>query len=189
MSPAVFNGNWPQSKEPARQPASTATAPTAGVGRTYQGQRHKRPQALRSPIQGLFYGFPPRVTGSGRVQNPSPTRSPTPLGRSNSIRADQGQAPIAQQAIDVGSIAQTGSGVTINAPLSATVTGARAFTISQNFKAGTGAVIMGGPGRSIGDNVSIGAGEVVDGSSLGSGTTVGLERICSTRTFPANSNI
>ena len=95
------------------------------------------------------------------------------LGRSNSIRADQGQPPIAAQQINIGSIAQTGFGVTISAPLIATKTGAPPFSIGQNFRADTGAVILGGPGLSIGDNVSIGAGAVVDGSSLGSGTTVG----------------
>ena len=65
------------------------------------------------------------------------------LGRANSIRADEGQP------ITIGSIGHTGLHVTINSPLGGTL------TIGQDFHAGTGAVILGGPGvnAKLGDNV------------------------------------
>ncbi len=55
------------------------------------------------------------------------------LGRANAIRADEGQP------ITIGSIAHTGSHVTINSPLGGTL------AIGNNFRAGTRAVILGGP--------------------------------------------
>lgn len=176
----VFNGNLAAVEGAGRQPPATgSTAP--GVGPTFLSHRQDQ-------VQGLLYGFRARATGrvvfktrAGQVAHR--------LGRSNSIRADQGQTPIAAQTINIGSIAQTGFGVTISAPLSATAAGAPAFTIGQNFQADTGAVILGGPGRSIGNDVSIGAGAVVDGSSLGSGTTVGAGAYLLNSPFPAGSNI
>jgi len=161
----VFNGNLAAVEGAGQQPGSpTAATPFLPPGRGPTFLSHRKDQ-----VQGLLRGFRARATGrvvfmtrAGQVAHS--------LGRSNSIRADQGQPPIAAQQINIGSIAQTGSGVTISAPLSGT---GAAFTIGQNFQAATGAVIMGAPGLIIGDNVSIGAGAVVDGSSLGSGTTVG----------------
>jgi len=178
----VNNGNLAAVEGAGLQPPVSSTA--AAVGPTFlsphQGQ-----------VQGLLRGFRARATGrvvfmtrAGQVAHR--------LGRSNSIRADQGQPPIAAQQINIGSIAQTGSGVTISAPLSAPPpppTTTPPFTIGQNFQADTGAVILGGPGLSIGDNVSIGAGAVVDGSSLGSGTTVGAGAYVLNSTFLAGSTI
>ena len=75
--------------------------------------------------------------------------------------------------------------MTINSPLGGQL------TIGQNFVAGNGATILGGNNVKavIGDNVSIGAGAVVDRSSLGSGTTVGNRAYVFESTFPAGSNI
>ena len=75
--------------------------------------------------------------------------------------------------------------MTINSPLGGQL------TIGQNFVAGNGATILsGGTVKAvIGDNVSIGAGAVVDRSSLGSGTTVGNRAYVFESTFPAGSNI
>ena len=168
----VFNGNLAAVEGAGQQPGSpTAATPflPPGRGPTYFSHRHDQ-------VQGLLRSFRARATGRVVFKTRAGQLAHR-LGRSNSIRADQGQPPIAAQQINIGSIAHTGFGVTISAPLSGTQTGASSgtssFTIGQNFQAGTGAVILGGPGRSIGDNVSIDAGAVVDGSSLRSGTTVG----------------
>ena len=180
----VFNGNLAAVEGAGQQPGSpTAATPFLPPGR---GPTFRSPH--QGQVQGLLYGFRARATGrvvfmtrAGQVAHR--------LGRSNSIRADQGQPPIAAQQINIGSITQTGFGVTISAPLSATRTSAPPFTIGQNFQADTGAVILGGPGRSIGNNVSIGAGAVVDGSSLGSDSTVGAGAYLLNSPFPAGSNI
>ena len=177
----VFNGNLAAVEGAGQQPGS-ATAATPFLP---PGLRTGVPLAPPRSGPGTLARLPRPGDRSGRVHDPSrPGRSQT--GRSNSIRADQGQPPIAQQTINIGSIAQTGFGVTISAPLSATADGrvAPAFSIGQNFQADTGAVILGGPGRSIGNNVSIGAGAVVDGSSLGSGTTVGAGAYLLNSTVP-----
>jgi len=172
----VNNGNLAAVEGAGLQPPVSSTA--AAVGPTFlsphQGQ-----------VQGLLRGFRARATGrvvfmtrAGQVAHS--------LGRSNSIRADQGLPKNVVQPINIGSIAQTGFGVTISAPLSGTGT---TFKIGQNFRADTGAVIMGAPGLIIGGNVSIGAGAVVDGSSLGSGTTVGAGAYVLNSTFLAGSTI
>ena len=111
----VFNGNLAAVEGAGQQPGSaTAATPSASghVGPTFLSHRHDQ-------VQGLLYGFRARATGrvvfmtrAGQVAHS--------LGRSNSIRADQGQPPIARSTINIGSIAQTGFGVTISAPLSAT---------------------------------------------------------------------
>jgi carbonic anhydrase/acetyltransferase-like protein (isoleucine patch superfamily) len=101
------------------------------------------------------------------------------LGHANAIRADEGQ-PIA-----IGSIARTGSRVTINSPLGGTL------SIGQNFQADTGAVILGGPNvnANIGDDVTIGAGAVLDRTSLGSGSSVGPRAYLANSSFPPNTVI
>jgi carbonic anhydrase/acetyltransferase-like protein (isoleucine patch superfamily) len=174
----VFNGNLAAVEGAGQQPGSATPATpfvtpgaAAGVqpflppgrGPTFLSHRHDQ-------VQGLLRGFRARATGRDVFVTQQAGHVAHRLGRSNSIRADQGQPPIAAQQINIGSIAQTGFGVTISAPLKGTGT---TFTINQNFRADTGAVIIGAPGLRIGDNVSIGAGAVVDGSSLRSGTTVG----------------
>jgi carbonic anhydrase/acetyltransferase-like protein (isoleucine patch superfamily) len=97
------------------------------------------------------------------------------LGRANSIRADQGQP------IQIGSIAHTGEFVAINSPLGGTL------TIGRNFRAGSHAVILGGPNvkAQLGDDVTIGSGAVLDRTSLGSASTVGPDAYLLNSTFPA----
>ena len=101
------------------------------------------------------------------------------LGRSNSIRADMGET------ISIGSIGQTGRGVSINSP-------GGQVTIGTNFAAGNNATILGGSSTVkvlIGDNVTIGSGAVVSGTSLGSGSTVGDRAYLLNSTFPAGTQI
>jgi hypothetical protein len=168
----VNNGYLAVIEGAGQQPAPPGAGPT--FPSPHQGQ-----------VQGLLYGFRARATGRVvfRIRASQVAHS---LGRSNSIRADQGLPNNVVQPINIGLIAQTGFGVTISAPLSGT---GESFTIGQNFQADTGAVILGGPGRIIGDNVSIGPGAVVDGSSLGSGSTIGAGAYLLNSKLPAGSNI
>ena len=135
-----------------------------------------------SPRQGLvasiLRNFPARITGEVIV-NMRAHELAQKLGRANAIRADEGQ-PIA-----IGSIARTGSRVTINSPLGGTL------TIGQDFRAGDNSVILSGPGVNaiIGDDVKIGAGAVVSQTSLGSNSVVGAGAYVMSSTFQANTVI
>jgi carbonic anhydrase/acetyltransferase-like protein (isoleucine patch superfamily) len=122
--------------------------------------------------------FPARISGQVII-NMRMFQAASRMGRANAFRADQGQP------ITIGSIASTGSRVTINSPLGGTL------TIGNDFRAGQGAVILGGANYNakLGDHVSIGAGAVVDRTSLGSNSTVGAGAYLLESTFPANSVI
>ncbi len=152
-------------------------------GQSYiSGSKKVGPQFLtpqRGLIGSLLDNFPARVVGEVEFQDQRAWQVALHLGRANSIRADEGQP------ISIDSIGHTGLHVTINSPLGGTL------TIGQDFRAGTGAVILGGPGVNarIGDNVTVGPGAVLDRSSLGSGSTVGKGAYLQTSTFPANSFI
>jgi carbonic anhydrase/acetyltransferase-like protein (isoleucine patch superfamily) len=129
-------------------------------------------------IGSLLFNFPARVIGPASFDQRA-WQVATKLGRANSIRADEGQP------ITIGSIQHTGPHVSISSPLGGTL------TVGQDFRAGTDAVILGGPGVNsvIGDHVSIGAGAVVTTTSLGSGSTVGANAFLQNSTFPANTVI
>jgi carbonic anhydrase/acetyltransferase-like protein (isoleucine patch superfamily) len=170
----VDNGNLATIEGAGSQPGS----PTASTPYLPPGTGPRFPSPHQGLVPGLLYGFRARVTGAAAFQSRAASIAHH-LGRSNSIRADQGQP------ITIGSIGQTGNGVTINSPLGGQL------TIGQNFVAANGATILGGNNVKavIGDNVYIGAGAVVDRSSLGSGATVGNRAYVSQSTFPAGSNI
>src|SRR5262249_36520259 len=125
-----------------------------------------------------LYNFPARIIGQVIFEMKA-GRLVGHLGWANAIRADEGQP------ITIGSIVGTGSHVTINSPLGGTL------TIGHNFRAGKRPVILGGPNvnAGIGDHVTIGAGAVLDRTSLGSGSTVGPGAYLLNSTFPANSVI
>ena len=61
--------------------------------------------------------------------------------------------------------------------------------IGQNFRADSNAVILGGPGAKIGDNVSIGQGAVVANSSIGAGATIGAGAYVANALVPAGAVI
>jgi carbonic anhydrase/acetyltransferase-like protein (isoleucine patch superfamily) len=171
----VFNGNLATITGSNSQPGS----PTASTSYLPPGSGPKYPTPHRGLAQGLLSGFTARVTGGTKFDQRA-KHVQSALGRRNSIRADQGQP------ITVGSIAQTGKSVTINSPEGGSL------TIGQRFAAAAGAVILGGTSAKpavIGDDVTIGAGAVVDRSSLGSGTTVGALAYVLNSTFPAGTNI
>jgi carbonic anhydrase/acetyltransferase-like protein (isoleucine patch superfamily) len=135
-----------------------------------------------SPHQGLVASvlstFPARITGGVQIGMQA-WQAAFHLGRANAIRADQGQP------IVIGSIAHTGSHVTINSPLGGQL------SIGQKFRAGNGAVILSGPSvnAKIGDDVKIGAGAVVSQTSLGSNSSVGAGAYVMSSTFPSNTVI
>jgi carbonic anhydrase/acetyltransferase-like protein (isoleucine patch superfamily) len=170
----INNGNLATIEGANSQPGS----PTASTAFLPPGTGPKFPSPHQGLIQGHLFGFRARVTGAAIFHSRAKDVAHS-LGRGNSIRADQGQP------ITIGSIGQTGIGVTINSPLGGQL------TIGQNFMAGNGAIILSGNNVKavIGDNVSIGSGAVVDRSSLGSGSTVGDRAYVFNSTFPAGTNI
>lgn len=89
------------------------------------------------------------------------------LGRSNSIRADEGQP------ISIGSINQTGDFLTIRSPLAGSV------TIGREFRAGNQVVILGGPAAStrLGDRITVNDGAIIEQSTIGDGSTLGARSV------------
>ena len=170
----IFNGNLRVIEGAGQQPGS----PTATTAFLPPGVGPKFPSPHQGLVSGNLNTFRARVTG-GAVFHARARDIAHHLGRSNSIRADQGQP------ITIGSIGQTGSGVTIDSP------GGGQLTIGQNLVVGNNATILGDATTKtvIGDNVSIGNGAVLDGTSLGSGTTVGDRAYLKDSTFPAGTNI
>jgi carbonic anhydrase/acetyltransferase-like protein (isoleucine patch superfamily) len=154
-------------------------------GPTYVAGTKSASPEFPTPHKGLdsavvySYNFAGRMIGAVTFTTQRPTRLLHYLGRANSIRADVGQP------FTIASIAHTGLHVTITAPAGGSL------TIGSGFRAGSDAVILGEPGAkaTIGDLVSIGPGAVVDGSSLGSGSTVGANAYLLNSTFPANIQI
>jgi carbonic anhydrase/acetyltransferase-like protein (isoleucine patch superfamily) len=170
----VNNGNLATVEGTSPQPGS----PSASTAFLPPGTSPSFPSPHRGLVQASLFGFRARSTGGAMFHSRAGVVTHH-LGRSNSIRADQGQP------ITIGSIAGTGDGVTINSPLGGSV------TIGQNFTANSGATILGGSGVKvvIGDNVFIGSGAVLDRTSFGSGSTVGPRAYLLNSTFPAGTNI
>jgi carbonic anhydrase/acetyltransferase-like protein (isoleucine patch superfamily) len=160
-------------------PAVEGAGPQPGTANA-SFEPNSRPPAFAGPhgvlIQAALFNFPARMTGQANFHARAGQVAHN-LGRSNAIRADQGQP------ITFGSAPQTGAAVTVNSPLGGTV------AIGQNLQAQAGSVILGGANvtMTVGNNVTIGAGAVIDRSSLGSGTTVGARAYISNSTLPAGS--
>lgn len=170
----IYNGNLSAITGTSQQPGS-ATASTAYLP---PGSAPRFPSPHRGLVPGRLFGFRARVAGATNFHARAASIAHS-VGRANSIRADQGQP------ISIGSIGQTGNGVTINSPLGGQL------TIGENFAAGNGSVILSGGNLKavIGDNVTIGNGAVVNQSSLGSGSTVGDRAYVTNSTFPAGTDI
>jgi len=169
----VFNGDLSQVTGSSPQPGSAST------NFLPPGTAPKYPSPHRGLVQGRFADFPARVTG-GSLFNQRAKNVVRSVGHGNSFRADLGQ-PIA-----FGSINRTGAGVTINSPEGGKL------AIGQRFTAGPGAVILGGPANTtttLGDDVSVAAGAVVAGTSLGGGSTVGELAYLLNSTFPDGTHI
>ncbi|MDR3635781.1 MAG: carbonic anhydrase/acetyltransferase [Isosphaeraceae bacterium] len=167
-----FNGFLPGVEGASAEPGPTflPTEPSAAL------PKFAAPGGAEVTAQLPFYRA--RVIG-GVVVHEGAGNFAHALGLANSIRGDEGQP------ITIGSITQTGNNVTITSPLSGTL------TIGQNFVAGNGAVILGGPTVKavIGDNVNVGAGAVVSQSSIGDGATIGAGAYVSNSTVAAGATI
>jgi carbonic anhydrase/acetyltransferase-like protein (isoleucine patch superfamily) len=135
-----------------------------------------------------LFNFTARVIGNA-VFNARPMDVQNHLGRSNSIRADllpSSTAALTSAAISFGSAPQTGTGVTI-----AQATPAGALPIGQNLLVGDHAVILGGSTipASIGNNVTVGSGAVVNDSRIGNGASIGARAYIFQSTIPDNATI
>jgi carbonic anhydrase/acetyltransferase-like protein (isoleucine patch superfamily) len=170
----INNGNLAAVEGASQQPGS----PTANTPFLPPGTGPKFPSPTQGLVAGNLNNFRARVTG-GAIFHSRARNVAHSLGRSNSIRADLGQP------ITIGSISHTGLGVTINSP------GGGQLTIGENFVAGNNATILGDAATKtvIGDNVTIGNGGIVEGTSLGSGSTVGDRAFLLNSTFPAGTHI
>jgi carbonic anhydrase/acetyltransferase-like protein (isoleucine patch superfamily) len=168
----VNNGNLSTVLGAGQEPGP----PTASFEPSASAPHFLRPRG--GLIGAVLNTFPARLTGNVEI-NMTARQTASHLGRANAFRADQGQP------ITIGSIAKTGSHVTINSPLGGTL------AIGTSFRAGSGAVILGGPNVNarLGNSVTIGAGAVVDRTSLGSGSTVGKRAYLLNSSFPAGTVI
>ncbi len=154
----INNGNLTTVEGASSEPGSAATGsfePTTAFSPQFVGPGNIL-------FQASLFNFPARVIGQV-IFGQTPSQVVDHIGLRNSIRADEGQP------IVIGSIASTGTAVSINSPLGGTL------SIGQNFVAGDNSVILSGTGTNavIGDNVAIGAGAVVVQSSIGTGATIG----------------
>ena len=182
FSPAkagVFNGDLAVVEGAGNEPGSTrgpTFEPSAATGPTFLA-----PQGQQQP--GLISSFRARVTGGVTFHQQAAIVAHR-LGIGNSIRADQGQPFV------FGSTFTSGDYVVINSPggsnVASTLSG---ITIFDGVQAGTRSVILGGPGAkvSIGGNVIIGPGAVLDRTTVGAGSTIGARAFVAQSTIPDNT--
>jgi len=210
---SIFNGDLAAVTGASQEPGPATV--TAATGINFEPSR-VGPQ-FPLPVGGLVEPpgdlpfFRARVIGDTRFFARAKVVQ-SHLGRSNSIRADQGQP------IVFANTPTTGQGVTISSPLGGstttttttitntstnprvvsgpTTTTTAATTsggivIGANFTVGAGAVILGGAGTNffIGDNVSIGQNSVISRSTLGPGVTVGAMSYVSNSLVPPGTVI
>jgi carbonic anhydrase/acetyltransferase-like protein (isoleucine patch superfamily) len=170
----INNGNLAAIQGVNNEPGS-ATASTAFLP---PGTSPKFPSPGQGLIQVSLFNFPARIAG-GVVFNSKAGIIAHSLGRSNSIRGDLGQP------ITFGMNIQTGSGVTITSPEGGQI------TFGSNLVVGNNATILGGSTSKmvVGDHVTIGSGSVIEGTSLGSGSSVGDRAVLMNSTFPAGTQI
>ncbi|MDB5353167.1 MAG: bifunctional N-acetylglucosamine-phosphate uridyltransferase/glucosamine-phosphate [Planctomycetota bacterium] len=153
-TPNLFNGDLSTVMGTSQEPGSPAVSfEPSRRGPVFSGPKGRL-------FEGNFRAFPARIIG-GVIFHQSARRLQHNIGKNVSIRGDEGQP------IVIGSIAHLDRSVTIHAVRGGTL------TIGNNFRAGTGAVILGGAGSTIGDGVTVGSGAVVTNSKLGSGVQIG----------------
>lgn len=147
----LFNGNLAQVRGTSAEPSTTI-----------QSTRYK-PRFLANngkTIAAGFADFPARITGQVIIRQKAGNFA-NRVGTRVAIRADEGQP------IRIQSIARLGSGVTLHAQRGGNL------TIGSGFRAKAGAVIQGGKGSTVGNDVSVGSRAVVERSNLGNGVIVG----------------
>ena len=181
--PGVFQGNLSTilgaSAEPGSASASFEPSSGSPTFLAPQGQQQ----------QGLLFNFPARVTGAVNFFQKAEDVVHA-LGTHDAILADQGQP------FNIGPIAKIGDRVTITSPLGsasgALGAGSTApIAIGNGFTAGNNAVILGAQGVQtvIEENVTVGPGAVVQGTSIGANSTIGAGAFVENSNLPANSNV
>jgi carbonic anhydrase/acetyltransferase-like protein (isoleucine patch superfamily) len=187
----VNNGNLANVLGSSPEPGPATSAAATGINFEKSKTGPKYPGPFMPAVEGDISSFPARITGDARF-NVRAAVVASHLGRSNSIRADQGQP------ITFNGVPTTGNHVTITSPNGGTVTSGTtttttgAMTFGQHFVADQGAVILGGSGLALytfGDNVTVGSGAVVSESSLGSNVSIGAKSYISGSTIAADTVI
>jgi serine acetyltransferase len=174
----------------SQQPGPSTTAANTGITFEPSNTGPKFPGPYKAQVVSLLSTFPARITGDTRFTAKASAVA-AQLGKRNAIRADQGQP------ISFASAPTLGRDVTINSPLGGSVTTGGvtkvtgAVKIGQNFVAQNDVVILGGPAASytIGDNVTVGSGAVVDRSNIGTGATIGARALVLNSTVAAGQTI
>lgn len=172
----IYNGNLAGVLGSSQQPGASSVSFEPATTPVHIAPRFPAPH--RKAVRGLLSGFPLRVAG-GVTFGQRAADVAAAAGRGDMIAGDLGQP------ITIGSIGKLGDNVSIVSAVGGTL------TIGQSFNAASNSVLFGSKGSKnlIGDNVSIGAGAVVSGSSLGTGTIVGAHSYVLNSTFAAGSVI
>jgi carbonic anhydrase/acetyltransferase-like protein (isoleucine patch superfamily) len=186
----VFNGDLAAVLGLSQEPGPTSS--TAATGITFEPSRTgpKFPGPHKPSVEAALPHFHGRITGDARF-GARVVQVQGGLGHANAFRADQGQP------ITFGGPPSTRFRVTINSPLGGTTTvggvtkTVGGLSIGTNFSADTGAVVLGGPDThyAFGDNVSIGAGAVVQATSMGSNVAIGARAYVSKSTLSSGTVI
>jgi carbonic anhydrase/acetyltransferase-like protein (isoleucine patch superfamily) len=165
----VFNGFLPAVTGSSNEPGS----PTVKFEPPTQGPQYLSAKGFF--FTGLFPQFRVRVTGQAWFFDTA-ARVAHHASRGDSIRADEGQPIIFHSAPTLDSF------VSIHSPVEGQL------IVGKNVQFGTGSVLLGGPlasttaSVSVGDDVTIGAGAVVDRSNIGAGATIGARALVSKST-------
>ena len=186
----VNNGNLAAVLGTSQEPGPSTTSATTGITFEPSSTGPKFTGPYSPQVVSLLSNFPARITGDARFTARANTVA-SHLGPRAAIRADQGQP------ISFASAPTLGRDVTINSPLGGSVTTGGvtkvtgAVKIGQNFVAQNDVVILGGPAASytIGDNVTVGSGAVVDRSNIGTGATIGARALVLNSTVAAGQTI
>jgi carbonic anhydrase/acetyltransferase-like protein (isoleucine patch superfamily) len=190
----LYQGNPATGVTPALPNASASSGPFNGNLATVLGASQE-PGTSKEPgkfgprwqfphntglIEADTPNFPARVIGLAIFAD-KPRAVARGLSPHTSIRADQGQP------IQFADGLRTGRHATIFSPVQG------ALNIGQNLQLGAGAVLLGGPRSTpaaystIGNNVVIGPGSVVDSSSLGDNATIGAHTVIVKSFLPAGT--
>lgn len=171
-APKFNNGNLAAVRGTGQEPGS----PAVSFEPSRRGPRFLAAGTKRT-VEGSFQDFPARITGGVIFSGQTARSLQHSIGIRDSIRGDEGQP------ITIGSIARLGDGVVIHAPRGGNL------TIGRNFRAGDLAVILGGSGSTIGNDVSVGSRAVVENSKIGAGVTIGDGAYVSGTTLAAGTAV
>lgn len=187
--PNIDNGNLATVLGVSQEPGAATS--TAATGINFEPTSKIAPSFMAPNnflLQTTLNVYPARIVGDVRFAATA-KQVAAALGRSNSIRGDQGQ-PILFASAPV-----TGAHVTITSQYGGvTTTGTTTTTtgilsIGANFLAQQGVVVSGGANTiyTIGDHVTLGADAVIANSSIGANVTIGAKSYISGSTVAAGA--